>query len=136
MLARREHSRHELSNKLLRRSYDPSIISPVLDALEAEGLLQDWRFAEAYVVARTARGFGPLRVRQELKQRGVCDELIDAYCNGKDPCWSECALNAWRKRFANVPVDSFNAWAKQARYLQQRGFDASHINTALGDYEE
>ncbi len=104
--------------------------------LEADNLLQDRRFAEVYVASRTARGFGPVRIRLELQQRGVAAELIDVYCDGADPAWGERALRVWRKRFSQTPADSFSAWAKQARYLQQRGFDAAQINAVLGDYDD
>ena len=136
MLARREHSRRELHDKLERRGYQAEAISPVLDALEAEALLQDRRFAEVYVASRMARGFGPVRIRRELQQRGVAAELIDATCDGADPAWSEHAVSVWRKRFSQTPADSYSAWAKQARYLQQRGFDSEQISTALGDFDE
>jgi len=135
-LSRREHSRQELHGKLERRGYESQAIATVLDALEAENLLQDRRFAEVYVDSRTARGFGPVKIRLELQQRGVAAELIDACCDGADPAWGEHAARVWRKRFSQTPADSYSAWAKQARYLQQRGFDASQISAVLGDYDE
>jgi len=88
------------------------------------------------VESRTARGFGPVKIRLELKQRGVDGELIDACCDAANPLWCEHAVKARRKRFAHTPVDSYSTWARQARYLQQRGFDASHIHAALGEYDE
>ncbi len=135
-MSRREYSRLELAGKLERCGYHTDALSPVLDTLESEGLLQDQRFAEAYVVSRTARGFGPVRIRMELKQRGVAPELIDACCNVADPVWSELASEVWSKRFAGTRASSFGVWAKHARYLQQRGFDTSQINATLGDFEE
>jgi regulatory protein len=99
-------------------------------------LLHDQRFAEMYTASRTARGFGPQKIRVELKQRGVAIELVDACCDESDPAWRDHALKAWKKRFSNTPADSFNAWAKQARHLQQRGFTTSQIHAALGEYEQ
>jgi regulatory protein len=32
--------------------------------------------AEAYVAGRLRKGFGPLRLRQELRERGLDDDLI------------------------------------------------------------
>jgi len=125
-----------LRNKLEHRGYAAAELGPVLDALEAEGLLEDRRFAESFVTSRRLRGFGPVKIRLELQQRGVDAELVDASCNPADPLWCEQAVRVWRKRFAQTPPDSYRAWARQARYLQQRGFDASQIHAALGDYDE
>ncbi|MGB8146312.1 MAG: regulatory protein RecX, partial [Chromatiaceae bacterium] len=66
LLAGREHSRRELERKLLARGYEAAILVGVLDALTETGLLSDERMAEAYVAGRLRKGFGPLRLRQEL----------------------------------------------------------------------
>lgn len=108
----------------------------MLGSLESEGLLQDRRFAESYVESRRTRGFGPVKIRLELQQRGVDAELIDACCATGDPAWRESVLSVWRKRFACTPPRNYHEWARQARYLQQRGFDTAQIHAALGDYDE
>ena len=79
LLAYREHSRAELVAKLIGRSFDVSEIDAALDILENEHLLSDERFAQAYVRMRSRKGFGPIRIRQELQERGISRELIVTY---------------------------------------------------------
>ena len=71
LLARREHSRLELSLKLRQRKLPGDIINAVLDDYEKEGWLDDDRFADVYARQRMDLGYGPLRILGELQQRGV-----------------------------------------------------------------
>ena len=104
----------------------------MLDALEAQGFLDEDRFTEQFVGARVGRGHGPRRIREELRQRGVgaaaAREALD-----RDPAfWSERASRERGKRFGEaMPADS-REWARQARFLERRGFTAEQIRSALG----
>ena len=62
LVSRREHSRHELMQKLDKR-YPNSIpiIEDALDKLETNKILDDERFAEMYLNSRARKGFGPKR---------------------------------------------------------------------------
>jgi len=129
LLARREHSRLELERKLRTREHHEAVIAAVLDQLEADSLLSDRRFAESFVRARIARGQGPNRIRMELIERGVaeCDQaLSEAGCD-----WSRLARATRGRRFgAEIPADWADR-AKQARFLEYRGFTADQIHNAL-----
>ena len=132
LLARREHSRRELAHKLDQRGHDREVVGPVLDALMAEGLLDEDRYVDSYVHARSQRGYGPLRIRAELRQRGIDDGLIDAHLDGPDSGWQEAAAAAHRKRFGDGPPADLRERARRTRFLQQRGFGAEHIRRVLG----
>src|SRR5579885_2595342 len=71
LLARREHSRRELAAKLKRHHPDAALIERVLSGLEAERAQSDDRFVSEYVRQRSEKGYGPLRIQQELRQRGI-----------------------------------------------------------------
>ena len=86
-LARREHSRRELEQKLARKEFDANEISEALDRLVEDGLLSDVRFAESFVHARRQRGSGPLKIQAELKLRGVSEASICQYLNPQDLAW-------------------------------------------------
>ena len=47
----------------------------------------DQRYAEAYVYMRTQKGFGPLRIQAELRQRGVAAGIIHAVIDQDDEFW-------------------------------------------------
>lgn len=76
-LARREHSRQELYTKLSRKEYMSEVINETLDRLEQQDLLSDQRFAENFTRHRVNQGYGRLRIRQELRLRGVDDGLVE-----------------------------------------------------------
>ena len=131
LLARREHSRSELRTKLRRRGVDGDDIDPVLDGLDAEGLQSDARYAESLAHSHARKGKGPLRIRAELRQHGVDDAVIASALAALSSTWVESAQAARRKRFGEALPDSRAERARQARFLEQRGFTAEHIRAAL-----
>ena len=135
-LTRREHATRELMRKLTTKGFEPDAVDGVLADLEREGLLSDERFAEVYVAQRASRGYGPLRIRLELRERGVDDALITTSLRDCMIDWREAARDAQRKRFVAMP-DSFPERARQSRFLQRRGFDSEQLRHALaGDDED
>jgi regulatory protein len=131
LLARREHSRAELARKLAADGTDEDIAN-VLAQLESEGLLSDARAAAAYVRAHGAR-FGAARLRQDLRSRGL-DPAVVAAEVGELPSELERARAVWSKKFAAVPEDA-KEWARQARFLQSRGFATDVIRRLLKDVD-
>jgi len=136
LLARREHSVLELRRKLEQKGFVEAQIEPCLEALQAEHLLSDSRFAEAYLRMRTGRGYGPVRIRHELAERGVAGEIIDTAMQEADTDWDALAGTVRRKRFGTAaPLNDFRERARQARFLQYRGFTAEQIRDVLKDVQ-
>ena len=131
-LARREHSRLELTRKLSSKGFNQTEISSTLDQLEQDNLLNDARFAEAYAQSRVNRGYGPVRIRTELQERGVATEMIDQALEAWADDWSGLAAKQQQKKFKKMATD-FTERSKQARFLQYRGFTAEQIWRILGD---
>ncbi|WP_455205463.1 recombination regulator RecX [Kaarinaea lacus] len=126
LLARREHSVAELKRKLQNKGYDENVIEQVLQDLCQQNLLSDARFTESYVNYRCNNGFGPLRIQQELKQKGISDAVIDAYINDSER-WQQKAAEVWAKRFGGSVPNDIKTKAKQSRFLQYRGFTFEQI---------
>lgn len=126
-LARREHSRYELANKLKLKDYPLNEIELTLDKLAEDQLQSDLNFAEAYVSARSKRGFGPVKIGIELSQRGISDSMAHSTIASSGINWNEIASQQQQKKFRQLPSD-YKDKAKQARFLQYRGFDYEHIN--------
>ncbi len=131
LLARREHSRAELARKLAADGTEEDIAT-VLAQLEAEGLLSDARAAAAYVRAHAAR-FGAARLRQDLRARGLDAEsaLDEAGEHGSE---TDRAKAVWQKKFGAAPADAKD-WARQARFLQSRGFATDVIRRVLKEMD-
>lgn len=131
LLARREHSRAELADKLARRDIDGSDIDTTLDRLEAEGALSEARFVEQLVRTRLGQGCGPLRIRRDLVAKGVDPDKADAEMPFDDDAWTRRAKAARSRRFGEtIPTDQ-RARARQARFLERRGYTSAHIARAL-----
>jgi regulatory protein len=105
----------------------------VLDALATDGLQDDARFAESYVHSRGGRGYGPRRIATELRARGLDATVIEralAVCD-----WVAQARAAQHKKFGSAPANRAER-ARQARFLDYRGFDAAQIRQALSTDDE
>lgn len=131
LLARREHSRYELTRKLRQRQLDKSVIERVLDDYESKDWLNDDRFSDVYSRQRIDLGYGPLKVQADLQQRGIhrtpgcVDELAEAD-------WVRNALLLREKRFGLHDLSGdWDEKVRQARFLSQRGFTASQVERAL-----
>jgi regulatory protein len=135
LLARREHSLAELRDKLAARGFAPVDIDDAVAALGREGLADDTRFVEAFVAARIRRGQGPLRIRAELAERGIAAETV-ARCLAAACDWRRLAREVRVKRFGAGLPQEFRERARQARFLEQRGFAGAEVRAALeGDDE-
>jgi regulatory protein len=130
LLARREHSQQELRSKLLSRGCDTDELDQLLHDLEAEGLQSDERYTESYIHSRIDRGFGPLRIQAELRQRGVSDALVEQFLDLRSSSWKQRAQAVWAKKYGEQAGD-YKERARQARFLQGRGFSAHTISQIL-----
>ena len=131
LLARRDFAGGELAAKLTARGFDPGVARKVVTELGEQGVLDDGRFAINYVAFHAARGQGPLRISALLRAAGVDQALAEAaLADGTD--WLALARRARAARFGpQVPV-KWEERARQARFLQYRGFSADHIRAATG----
>ena len=94
LLARREHSRLELRQKLIQRGFSTDRIESALDQLTEEHWLDEARFAELYACGRADKGYGPLRIGRELRERGVSQDLVDTVLAGLENDWLPTAPQA------------------------------------------
>ena len=127
LLARREHSEQELRQKLKTRAYDADAIDEAMQALKADGLQSDERFTESYVNHRFNAGVGPLKIRYELRQKGVSDELADVFLEPLSDQWDELMTRQRVRKFGAPIPNDYAERMKQARFLQNRGFSPESV---------
>ncbi len=127
LLARREHSVYELTRKLKQRDFENDEIDAAIAALQQDNLQSDSRFIESIVNYRINAGFGPIKIRYELRQKGVSEGLVDDYFSGLDIDWQSIMAGQRIKKFGDsLPVD-YKEKMKQARFLQNRGFSPESV---------
>lgn len=136
MLARREHSRRELEQKLSAggESCETEALASVLDKLERKGFLSEQRVVEQVARIRRSR-FGSHRIVYELKAKGIDSHLIDGILPTLKQTELEAAINIWRKKFEHPPA-SKEERGKQVRFMMNRGFSMETIQQVLAQADE
>jgi regulatory protein len=125
-LVRREHSRAELARKLAPRAESPEALAALLDHLVSRKQLSDERFA-AERARSLSRKYGPAKIRQDLKARGIVQDVIEHLSAGDEAERAKAILT----RKYREPAASREERAKRARFLQGRGFSYDAIKKAL-----
>jgi regulatory protein len=128
-LAKREYSYVELGKKLKAYAEENDDIPALLDDFKARGWLSDQRFTEQIIHARKAK-FGTAKIAHELREKGIADRLITDAVETLKATELDNATEVWRKKIKAYP-QSREEWAKQARFLQSRGFGFELIKKIL-----
>jgi len=150
LLARREHSRYELREKLLKSlpnndcGQSEHLIDEALEWVVDMGYLDEQRYADMVLRSRVAKGYGAQRVRQELSQKRVAPEIVQASFESCDVDWYELAKSVFERRFVSVgesagesigenvsSLERAKLKAKQQRFLYGRGFSSDEIQYAI-----
>jgi len=126
-LSRREHSRSELHNKLKSKGFEQEAIAIALNKLEAENLLNDFRFAQAYLRHRVSKGFGLIKIRHELNTKGVDRDILQQAEATTECDWQDHLETVSARKYGSSKPFSLKEKQKRIRFLQQRGFVMSDI---------
>ena len=132
LLSRREHSSKEIREKLLLRFDDNIIINSVITKLEENNLINNTRFAEAYVSSRKRKGFGPKKITFELLSKGVSESVANRIID-EEGGWKRAAKLAFTKKFKNGLSSDVKNSLKQKSFLKNRGFGFKEIESVFGD---
>jgi regulatory protein len=137
LLARREHSRTELKSKLRRGGYEGEETVAAIDRLGEQHYQDDDRFAELLLRSRAAQGYGPMRLRMELKSHGLTDTRIRALLDAAEVDWDVSAATQLRRRYRSAGAADPAERARRAQFLLRRGFSAATVrNVTHADVDE
>lgn len=131
LLARREHGAVELCDKLQRKGFSLAEAREALESCQRLDLQSDVRFAESFIRWRIAQGYGPLKIGQELRARGVDADLISDSLAAESGNWLTYALAVWHKKSRGLVDLSFAEIQKLQRFLLYRGFSMDVISLVL-----
>ena len=121
LLSQREHSRTELATKLARHVQEGDDLNAVLDDLQAKDFINANRVAESLVHRRAGR-LGTQRLVQELRSKGLDDDLVRATAERLRATELARAQAVWQQRFGGQPATRPEERARQMRFLAARGF--------------
>lgn len=133
LLARREHSRKELLDKLVIKGFNKDKVLAVIDELVLQGWQNDLRYAESYARYRIQKGYGPIRIACELRQNGIDAAKLEGIVQKAADSWMDLLEQAYTRKYKyHTPIDR-SEWAKRSRFLLHRGFSTEMIS-ALFDH--
>ena len=127
MLARREHSQRELRIRLGQADYDAAETSEAVARLGEQRHQDDGRFGEMLLRARVAHGYGPARVRAELRSHGLAAAAIEALIAAAEVDWNALAAAQLRKKYGGRAAEDRAERGKRAQFLLRRGFSAATV---------
>jgi regulatory protein len=130
-LARREYSRAELARKLAPHADSAQALEQLLDALAAKKQLSDERYAELRA-RQLARKYGAARIRQELKAKGIDDDIV-ATVSAEGEAARAAAILARKYR---APATTRLERARRMRFLLQRGFSHDTIRRVVSSADD
>ncbi len=132
-LTSRPRSEREVRERLAQKGVEPPVIEAVLERLAGWGYVGDADFARYWVENRGAnQPRGKRLLRQELWQKGVARETVDAVLGEAEIDEAGAALTLARKRLHQLrALDEPTQRRRLSAYLQRRGYDYPTIKGAL-----
>lgn len=131
LLARREHGAAELTKKLCSKGFALDDVQKALKMCQQLGYQDDGRFAEQKMRSRMAKGYGPERIRLELRQLGIDGDVIDTVLADETLDWLTQAHAVLQKKYGRIACDSIAIRQKQKQFLYSRGFSTHLIDKVL-----
>lgn len=126
-LSRREHSEKEIYLKFLNLVDSKNDLLEEIVKLKEEGLISNQRYAEAYIRSRFHSGFGPVRIKYELGQKGVIETIIIKAFQETDLDWDDKLKSEFKKKYESNEVKNLNI-NKISKFFLYRGFDLEKIS--------
>jgi regulatory protein len=127
LLSRREHSARELKTKLARKGHAKEDITTAIGRLRDKSYQSDDRFGISIARTRAAQGYGPARIRAELRSHGLADAAILVAIAAADADWLALAAAQSKRRFGGKPAPDREERGRRAQFLLRRGFDPATV---------
>ena len=136
LLSYRQRSQVELSRRLSKSGFSPHIIDRVMERLIELDMIDDQAFARTFSEARVrSKGYGPMRLRNELFRKGIDSDTIDAVLADayREKTAEVLALEAARKYMRRLrrEADTKKRRSKLTAYLARRGFSFDQMTEAV-----
>ena len=138
-IGHRLRSRKEIYDrlKLSPEDYSDQVIERVLTLLEEYGYVDDDQFAQAFCRDKSKiNGFGSVRLRYELRQKGIDSHTIDRALSGLALDEPDMALSLLEKKYRRYAYLEPGDKRKAFDYLLRKGFTYEIINQALKDFTD
>lgn len=125
LLSRRDYSEYELRQKLHHKGYDKKEAESAIEQAQSYQWQSDVRFCQSVIRQRVRQGYGWLRIRQELKQKGIHESLFLPVLEELDINWFDVAEGIFMKK--RPSVWDLKSKQKMWRYMLSRGFESEQF---------
>ena len=137
LLTARQYTARNLRRKLVQKGFSAIDVDATIDRLIANGLLDDARYAAAFARGKLlGPGASKRRIRQQLYQRGipndVADAAIDSVIEDESVDLEAVVEKDARKKLASLgslepPIIKRRLYS----HLARRGYDIDEINAVM-----
>ena len=134
-LARREHTRSQLRQKLLRHA-EADEVNETLDRLERDKVLSEERYLESYIETQVRKLYGPERIIAGLCYRGYDRNVAERSLREASVDWLACARRCYTKRFSKAQTMDERERGRRIRFLRGRGYHEDTIHSLLAGSRE
>ncbi|RKR70618.1 regulatory protein [Otariodibacter oris] len=136
LLSRRDYSELELRQKLHQKSYAEEDIEQAMEKAQSYNWQNDQRFCTQFIRSRANQGYGPNRLKQELRLKGISSSLIAEGLENAEIDWFELAEKVFKKKCPTT-LD-IKAKQKLWQYMLSHGFTPEHFGhlMELSIYDE
>ncbi len=135
-LARRESAESELAQRLRKQGFDETVIEVTLDYCRGHRWIDDERYGAMAVRAGAAKGHGPIKIRFDLRRKGLRDEQIEAAFEQPELDWFELACELLQRRARAGDLAEFKMRMTWLKYLLGRGFNQEQARYAIAAMQE
>ncbi len=132
LLSRRNHTKHEIRQKLKQRGIAADVISYVISECERLSYVNDEQTGRFYIRELRSKGYGIRRIRMSMRQKGLENELVDKLLSEihSETDEMESARRVMKKKRARFDreKDERKRREKIYRFLASRGFSSAVIS--------
>ena len=133
LLGRKNLTEKMAREALVKYGYIPEAVDFAAENAKASGYIDDRRYAEAFIESRSEK-YGSLKIRYELKLKGVDGGIIDDLLSESDD--SDTAFAIAVKYLRGQSITDFKQKSKTLRYLASKGCSFEAAKRALKRYAE
>lgn len=136
LLSYRQRSKQELKERLLKKDYHITVVEQVVNILKRLDYLDDKEFARSWIKDRIVKGYGPYRIRKQLKEKGVSSDIIEEGLAEEYDSQLEYDLAsdlAAKKKSRYQDQEYQERKYKLSKVLERKGFSFEIINAVVDD---
>ena len=131
LLKFRLRSENELKLRLRQKGFSEELSQDTVNFLKDKEFIDDRVFARGWVAARLKRPFGLRKIRQELVQKGLDQEIIENSLSQVKEDYNESQIVSQlaQQRFSKLKgIEPLKAKARVYAYLIRRGFASDIVS--------